>query len=97
MECYCCRRDVSLVHRVKLRGRAPAYSYRWTFICSDCYRAVDTVDGVGEAGGKLYRLADGSRANRAPLYDRAKFEEYMGREALKLGSGTAPPSAPPVP
>jgi hypothetical protein len=87
MICYCCRRNVSLVHRVKLRRRQgrESYSYRRAFICSECYRALDTVDGVGEAGGKPYRLADGSRANRAPLYDRAKYDQYESSEALKLG------------
>ena len=95
MDCYCCRRDVSLVHRVKLRDLAGhrSYSYRRAFICSPCYLALDTVNGIGEAGGKTYRLADGSRANKAPLYDRATYDQYESSEALKLGSRTAPPSA----
>ena len=63
-------------------------------ICPDCYRAIDTTDGIGEAGGKTYRLADTSRANYAQLCDRAKYDAYQQREALKLGVDARPPSAP---
>ena len=96
MNCYCCRRDVPLVHRVNLRclPARESYSYRSVFICSPCYRSLDTVNAIGDAGGRTYRLADKSRANKAPLYDRAKYDQYQSHEALKLGT---PPSAPAAP
>jgi hypothetical protein len=95
MNCYSCRRDVSLVRRVKIRpcGHG-SYPYRWTFICRDCYRALDTVDGIGKADGKLYRLEDKSRANRAPIFNRERYDKYQRREALKLGVDDASPDAP---
>jgi hypothetical protein len=96
MNCQCCGRDVSLVHRVNLRGLADreSYSYRSVFICSPCYRSLDTVNAIGDAGGRTYRLADKSRANKAPLYDRAKYDQYQSAEALKLGGSPSALDAP---
>jgi hypothetical protein len=94
MDCYCCRRDVSLVHRVQLRGivmddeppRSPLQpdynsfvnemAFRTAFICRECYESIDTVDGIGEVGGKMFQMADEWRNNQAPLYNWTKFDEY---------------------
>jgi hypothetical protein len=90
MDCHCCRRDVSLVHRVQILdiildgGRTERKGYRTAFICTACYEQLDTVDGIGQVGGQVFKLDDASRFSRAPLYDRSKYEEYRQAEAVKL-------------
>jgi hypothetical protein len=69
-------------------------TYRTAFICPGCYQALDTFDGIGEVGDKIFNLAGRSRGNCAPRYNRAKYDAYQQREALKLSVDHGRPSSP---
>jgi len=64
------------------------------FVCPGCYQALDTFDGIGEVGDKIFNLAGRSRGNCAPRYNRAKYDAYQQREALKLSVDHGRPSSP---
>lgn len=60
-------------------------TYRWAFICNECYRTLDNRTGRAEIQGRPYNIAGASRSHKAAVVDEAKFEKFQRAEASKLG------------
>ncbi len=62
-------------------------TFRWAFICNECYRTIDNPDnlGSGEIAGRMYNMAMRSRNDKAAVVDEAKYEKFQRAEASKLG------------
>lgn len=71
---------------------SPAYAhylkqvtYRWAVVCPPCYRILDTFDGMGEIGGKLWGINGASRGDKAPVLNETAYLAWQRREAEKMG------------
>jgi hypothetical protein len=60
-------------------------TYRWAFICLDCYARLNNESGLALAGGKLFNLAGCSRYGRAPVVDEEKYQAFQRRAAARMG------------
>ena len=60
-------------------------TYRWAFICNECYRTLDNYEGRARIAGKFYNIAGASRGDKAAVVNQAKYEKFQRAEASKLG------------
>ena len=60
-------------------------TYRWAFICNECYRTLDNHEGRARVAGKFYNIAGASRCDKAAVVNQAKYEKFQRAEASKLG------------
>jgi hypothetical protein len=60
-------------------------SYRSAFVCPACYGVLDSWDGTGMIGGRVYGIAGRSRRGRAAVYDKAKYDAFIKKKARDLG------------
>jgi hypothetical protein len=63
-------------------------TFRSAFVCPACYVILDSVDGTGEIGGRVYGISGQSRGGRAVLYTEAKYEAFQRKRASELGIET---------
>jgi hypothetical protein len=88
MECCTCHTAVALARKgaiADVTDVAPAIPpFRMCFVCQERYTQLDTTDGVGQVGGRLYCLADPFRFAGAQLYNQQMYDAYLQSEALKL-------------
>lgn len=59
--------------------------YRRAFLCEPCYKALDSVDGTAEIGGKMWGIDGASRRGRAAVYTVAKYLAYQRKLAEQMG------------
>ena len=60
-------------------------TYRWAFICPDCYARLDNESGLAAAGGRLFNLAGCSRYSKAPVVDEDKYQAFQRRAEARMG------------
>src|SRR5689334_6951143 len=60
-------------------------TYRWAFLCEDCYRRLDNQCGSAVIAGHKFSLAGQSRWDRARTIYAAQYQAFRRREAAKLG------------
>lgn len=60
-------------------------TYRSAFVCPACYAVLDSWDGTGEIGGRVYGINGRSRRGRAAVYNQAKYEAFRRKKAAELG------------
>lgn len=99
MRCYCCDAEVKIGRKVKLRPwrdfdpeKEQGYefyekemTYRWAFVCLQCYRNLDSADGRAMILGKAFNIAGASRGDKASVIDEKKYQTWQRLEAEKMG------------
>jgi hypothetical protein len=60
-------------------------TYRWAFLCEDCYRRLDNEDGMAVVRGQTFNLAGASRRGKARAVYEAEYRAFQRQEAAKLG------------
>ncbi len=50
-----------------------------------CYCVLDSSTGTGRIEGRVYGIAGRSRGGRAAVYDPAKYDAFVRRQANNLG------------
>jgi hypothetical protein len=60
-------------------------TYRWAFVCEDCYAKLDSPDGRAEIHGRDFTMAGQSRGGKATVKTDAEYRAFQRREAKKLG------------
>ena len=60
-------------------------TYRWSVICGDCYRILDSYYGAAAIRGQTFSLSGTSRSDRARSINEEQYQKWQRREAAKLG------------
>jgi hypothetical protein len=60
-------------------------TFRSAFVCLACYTILDSFDGTGEIGDRVYGIAGRSRGGKAALYNEAEYKSFQQKQASELG------------
>jgi hypothetical protein len=66
-----------------------AMTYRWSFICRQCYTTLDNRSGGDEIDGRQFNIAGASRGGKAATVDEGKYRKFLQKEIARLTPGLA--------
>lgn len=67
------------------RAYVDKMTFRWAFVCFECYRRLDRAPWITRIGGQLFNMSARCCDERAAIVDAAKHQAYLRRQAAKLG------------